>query len=474
MVKKEILFDPFPKQIEFLSAVFSGLFSVIMYGGAIRGGKTAGGIGALLLLCKKYPGSRWAIVRDSLPTLKRTTIPSFFKFCPKAFIKSYNQDQQLVTFVNGSSIIFFPENYDDDKELNRWRGLEVNGFLLEEVNELNIKSFYKAIERSGSHVMSNKPKPLIMCTCNPANNWVKEKFYDAWRGGSLPEKWHYIPSKIFDNPFVTADNDYMESLKTLPRYEYDVFVNGNWDIQKRTGAEFYKEFNMDVHVKKLQYNPILPIWISMDENVNPYFPCTIWQFEGKIANCIHEIALKNPRNTTRDMAIEIDMLFRSIDHQSGELITGDATSLKEDVKQEKGMNLFKLVQNELVQLGWKPAIRMPNSNPNLITRQQFINTVFWNQTRKEPYKGLQIFINDTCKKTIEDFQNIKEDPKGNGKYKEQERDPDSGISSQKWGHMSDSSDYVLCLAWSEEYNDYRLGGPSPDPIIGTPRSSRRF
>ena len=464
MVKTEVLFDPFPKQLEFLEAVFSGKYSIITYGGAIRGGKTAGGIGAVLLLAKKYPGSRWAIVRDSLPTLKRTTIPSFFKFCPKSFLKAYNQDQQLVTFNNGSQVIFFPENYDDDKELNRWRGLEVNGFLLEEVNEINEKSFYKAIERSGSHVMpeGKKPKPLIMCTCNPADNWVKEKIYKPWKAGTLPEKWHYISSKIFDNPFVTADQDYMESLKTLPKFEYDVFVNGNWDIQKRTGAEYYKEFDMEIQIAPVKYDASLPLWISIDENVNPYFPATIWQIQGKEARCIDEIALRNPRNTVRDLGIEFSMRYP--EHQSGVIITGDATSKKEDVKLEKGMNLFRLVQNEL--LKYKPSVRILKSNPNHVTRQQFMNTVFWNQKRKEPYLGITILISPDCKITIQDYVNVKEDPKGAGKYKEKQTDSESGISSQKYGHMSDTGDYFICYAFMAEYAKYQNGDKVFNVTIG--------
>jgi hypothetical protein len=470
-VKTEILFNPFPKQIEFLEAVFSGKYSIIMYGGSIRGGKTAGGIGAALLLCKKYPLSRWAIVRDSLPTLKRTTIPSFFKFCPTRFIRSYNQEQQLVTFTNGSQIIFFPENYDDDKELNRWRGLEVSGFLLEEVNEINEKSFYKAIERAGSHVIPNKPKPLIMCTCNPASNWVKDKFYDPWKSGALPDKWHYISSKIFDNPFVTADQDYMESLKTMPRYEYDVFVNGNWDIQKRTGAEFYKEFNLDCHVKELKYNPDLPIWISIDENVNPYFPATLWQIDGKEARCFDEIAMRNPNNTVTALGKEIRMRYG--EHKSGFIIGGDATSKKEDVKQEKGHNLFRLLQNEIQDL--HPDIKVLSSNPAVMVRQFFMNKIFFNQMRGEPYLGITIFIDPKCKITVQDYQNVKEDSRNgkNGKYKEMAIDADSGISSQKYGHMSDTGDYLMCYAFREEYAFHQNGGNGFTPIIGTPKNGGR-
>ena len=110
----------------------------------------------------------------------------------------------------------------DDKELNRFKGLECNGFLLEEINELHQQTFYKCIERAGSHIIPNGPKPIILATCNPTNNWVKELVYDHWKEGTLPPNWMYIPSKIFDNPFIPQD--YLESLKSMPRYEYQVFV----------------------------------------------------------------------------------------------------------------------------------------------------------------------------------------------------------------------------------------------------------
>ena len=39
------------------------------------------------------------------------------------------------THHNGSIIMFKGENYDNDKDLDWLKGLEVNGFLFEEINE---------------------------------------------------------------------------------------------------------------------------------------------------------------------------------------------------------------------------------------------------------------------------------------------------------------------------------------------------
>lgn len=417
-----------------------------MYGGAIRGGKTFAGLGALLLLSKKYPKSKWVVVRNTLQTLKMNTIPSFRKICPNSFIKSYNQDIQTVTFTNDSQIIFLGENYSDDKDLNRFKGLECNGFLFEEINECQQKTFYKAIERAGSHIIQNQPKPIILATCNPANNWIKELVYNKWKLNDLPSNWLYIPSKITDNPFIPSD--YLESLKSMPTYEYEVFVNGNWDLQERTGAEFYKYFSLDKHVKPCHYEPTLPIHMSWDENVNPYLPCGIFQLQGKEIRFIDLFLGKNPRNTIKDVCNDFKLKYPN--HNSGLFVYGDATSQKEDVKQEKGYNFFSIILNELKQ--YLPQKRVSESNPSVVMRGQFINAVFYNEFNDIVFK-----VNPILQEAIKDFSNTKEAADGT-KAKITVRDTKSGVSYQEYGHISDLTDYLICKAFNSDFIEFQNGG----------------
>lgn len=347
MSQKQVLFESFPKQLEFLEAIFSGNYNFILYGGAIRGGKTFGGIAGLLLLSKMYPNSKWCILRDSLATLKRTTIPSFFKLCPKSFIKSYNQDTQTVTFRNGSQILFFGENYYEDKELNRMKGLEVNGFLLEEINELQKVTFLKCIERAGSHVIPNvgkMPKPIILGTCNPANNWVKEDVYNLWRNNELPPSWKYISSKISDNPYISEE--YKESLKMLPEHEYDVFVNGNWDLIKVENP-FFHAFNPIAHVsKEAIFDPKKQLFISIDFNLNP-FGCIFGHiFKENNKECAYifdELSISNGSIPAMIDAIK--------ERYSGQLstcfITGDAMGNRGEISQRDNASLYMQLQRGL-------------------------------------------------------------------------------------------------------------------------------
>lgn len=466
---KEVLFQPFEKQQEFIDAVLVGKYSFICYGGAIRGGKTYALLAVFIFLAKVYPGSRWAIVRKDLPTIKKNLYPSWEKIKPTRFIKSHNHDTHTVSFKNGSQIIFFAESYDTDKELNRWRGLEVNGFGFEEINECQQQSLFKAFERAGSYIIKgalHQPKPIVVATCNPTNGWFKEIVYTPWTKGELKPTWHYIQSRIYDNtPLLEQQPDYLPSLKAnLNRYEYEVFVEGNWDIQLKTGGEFYKCFELQRNVEPTQYNPDLALHISWDDNVNPYLPLGIFQIAGNEARMIDEIAGSTPLNTVKAVCNEFKRLYPN--HVNGLFIYGDATANKEDTKLEKGYNFYRLIIEDLK--SYRPTLRVLDSNPSVKGRGDWINTVFEKQTG-----GLKVIIGENCKKTINDLISIKEAPDG-GKIKEMSVDPNTKKSYQAIGHFSDLLDYFLCSAFSNNFLTYQRGGSVRLPTLGKNTSRNSY
>lgn len=222
---------PTPKQREAKKLVNAN--TVTVFGGGIRSGKSYFLIYTILSYCFQYDNSRWLILRNSMTTLKRNFFPTFNSILDQGFrqyIANWNQETQILTFTNGSQIIFMGENYYDDKELNRFKGLEINGAGIDEVNEIQEATFNKVIERAGSWTHAGIVPIKIICTCNPSNTWVKEKVYDPWKRGDLKKGWIFIPALITDNPYISQE--YKDSLKNnLPDYEYEVFVNGNWDVK---------------------------------------------------------------------------------------------------------------------------------------------------------------------------------------------------------------------------------------------------
>jgi hypothetical protein len=437
--EENILFKPFFKQEEFIRLVFTGQYNVCVYGGAIRGGKTFVGLAILIMLCKFFKNSRWAIVRTDLVTMRRTTYVSFQKIVPKSFLQHFDGTFYVWTFKNGSQILFFPENYDKDKDLDRFKGLEVNGFLLEEFNELQEKTFDKCIERAGTHFLQNMPPPLIIATCNPTDNWVKKRFYEKYKENTLPENVLYYPANSADNPYIPAE--VKASWQLMPRRQYERFVEGNWDVSVKEGDEFYDCFDFDKHLSNVYYDIEKPLHLSFDENVLPYLAVTCYQVHNK--NEVHLIDFI-PAKSVSDACNQIKVRFAG--HKEKMFIYGDATSQKTDAKLNKSENFFTLILADLKDFFVEK--RVPKANPPVSLRGIFMNRCFLND---DPVK---IRINKNLQEVVSEMANVKQDREG-GKMKKIVTE--NGRSFQRWGHISDTMDYFICEYFKEEYRTLMFG-----------------
>lgn len=228
-------FTPFPKQKQFMEDVFSGDYRFMGFGGAIRGGKTIGAIEILFILCKVFPGSRWAIVRKDLPRIRRNTIPTIEKFAPRPFIGKLDKQEWKYQCSNGSEILLIGAQETTDPDLDRFKGLEVNGFVLEEANEVSVNVASKCMERMASWIIQptretpqpRQPPGLLLCTFNPADNWVREWFYDPFINGTIKAPYYFLPALPKDNPYNTAEQFAIWS--ELPPAQYKRFIEGDWD-----------------------------------------------------------------------------------------------------------------------------------------------------------------------------------------------------------------------------------------------------
>lgn len=473
--EKEILFDSFPKQDEFIEAAFAPQFTFVLYGGAIRGGKTFAALGALILLCLKYPGSRWAIVRKDGMTLERNTLPAWDKIKPSNIIKSYNGTTRTVTFFNGSQILFFAENYHKDKELNRWKGLEVNGFVLEEINELQQISYNKAVERAGSWIIpgvpqQKQPPPTILATCNPTQGWVKEMVYTPWQKGKLPPHMKYIPSTIFDNPHIPEA--YRNSLRTLPRYEYEVFVMGNWNVQLKTGGEFFKKFELEDHVTPTWAAPDMSIHVSVDNNVWPYIAVTVWQLEqtteGWHVEQVGEITAKDPKNTASGAGREVLRFLKRMNYELTKVyIYGDPTTKQRNTIDDNKKTFLDKFTDKIA-TRYDIQKRMFRKAPVVSMSGDFINEIYENEIF-----GIQLNIGEHCTASINDYIETKEDKDG-GVLKTRVKDPGTEISYEKNGHLSDTKRYFLTKIFYSEYTQFlnRFSDPEKYHIAQSNRHIR--
>lgn len=456
--KKQILFDPFPKQEEFHNLVASGKYSFILYGGAIRGGKTFAMLALFIILCKIFPGSRWALVRKDLPTIKRNLYPSWNKIKPTNFVKNHNNETHTVTFENGSQILFFPENYSQDKELDRWKGLEVNGFGFEEINECQQQSLEKAFERAGSYIVPNlkiQPDPLVVATCNPTQGWVKKLVYNPWKEGTLPKEWYYIQSRIYDNiPLLKAAPKYLENLKAnLSKHAFMVFVDGNWDVQIKTGGELLREFELEKHVKPISINPETIFHVSLDSNVYPYISTSVYQLErtshGWIIKQVEELPAEDPINTMGKAGKMVGEWLTQYQNKTTVKIYGDpSTKARNNIDEDKRSG-FDIYIDSIKKEGHKVQDCMLPKAPPVAQIIEFVNEILAGNI---PFISFQVA--EHCVTSIGDFIETKTDKDGTMLKQRIKHPTIDKLTFEPHGHIVDNLKDFIASAFSKEFNEW--------------------
>ena len=447
------------------------LTSRVIYGGMAGGGKS-------FLICvwqihqrMTYPGTRGYIARDVLKDLKGSVLVTFFDVARAMGIAyDYNDNKSIITFPNGSVIVLLEVKYKpSDPDFHDLGSTEYTDGAIEEGINIHKRAAEILLTRTRyKHVEYGLSKKQLI-TCNPGDSWIKDDIVLPWLDTGLQQRKNkFIQATLASNPdaaFVKADTETLEDMDDP--YDKARLLHGDWRAVPQTGGEFYKSFNQLVHVipsDSYEYNPDKALHISFDENVNPYMALSIWQVEGKKATQIDEIGLLHPRNTLEETCREFTKRYRH--HVGGLFIYGDRTSKKQDVKLEKGYDFFKLAQKHLEQ--FKPAIRLPTKNPSVVMRGNFLNAVF-----SKNFDGLEINLLNNCVESIKDLNHLKEDSDGT-KKKSMIRDPKTGVSYQKYGHYSDTMDYILCEMYKESFTLYVRGPKTPERIIETFKRSNSY
>lgn len=400
---KRVIFKPYPKQEEFIKAVFSFDYNFLTYGGAMGGGKSWVCLAILVMLAKIYPRSKWCVIRESVPTLTKTTLPTFRKIVPPNFLHSFNQNENMATFTNGSQMLFMAEDFQNDKDFDRFKGLEVNGFLLEQIEELQeglldicfIRSGRWSIEPSPEYPHPKQPPPIMIANVNPTLLWPKRRVYDPYQKGALPKKWFYLPAKITDNPKLFEDKEYMAQLDNLDSLTRRRMIEGDWTAFAVEKPYLYN-FRVDKHVTNEVYeiNPHLPILVSFDFNVEPMTTVLGQKTDESTVHVFDE------KTINTGSAEEMAELVKS-DYPGYEIqITGDATGKNREKARRGNINAYTVIK-DVLEL-YDRDIRVPTKNPAHRDSRILCNSVL---------QHANVIIHSNCENTIRDcvYSQVDED-----------------------------------------------------------------
>jgi len=166
-----------PKQYEFYVQAMAAAQGAtekrnLLYGGAIRGGKSFVCATIWLRLAAMYPNSKWHVIRSDFPKLVKTIIPTFEKIIDGAPHYKWSRDKSNYFVENlktKAKIFFMAENIQQDPTLNSFLGLETNGIYFEQIEELSKKLWNIGRSRVGSWYLDKMPTPLIFHCFYPSH-----------------------------------------------------------------------------------------------------------------------------------------------------------------------------------------------------------------------------------------------------------------------------------------------------------------
>lgn len=239
----------------------------VFIGGAAGGAKSFTGCYWQIKRRLKYANSRGFLARAQLKSLKESTLLTFFEVCRMLNLRfgidfKYNSVNGLITFFNGSEEylrdLFL---YPSDPEFVSLGSTEYTDGFIDEMAEIKEQAYQIIRSRIRYKLDEFGLIPKICMGSNPCKTFIYREFYKKWVNKTLEKYKKYIPSKVYDNPFMS--DLYIENLKKLDKRNKERLLKGNWEYD-------------DDPAKLMEYEAILDIFTNkyvMKESENKYITC---------------------------------------------------------------------------------------------------------------------------------------------------------------------------------------------------------
>lgn len=440
---------------------------LILGGGSAGGGKSFVGSVWLISSCIRFDNIRAVVARKTLKSLKESTWNTI-----KTVLKDWGLKEDVNYKINNldgtllfwnDSIIIMKEMADipSDPNFERFGSAEYTIAMVDEVSEISERAIEVLFSRLRWRTHETFKTPRMLMTTNPTVNWVRGRFVQDDNGDRITprEGEAYIPFSVFDNPNIPFRQTYEAALnKIRDQATKERLLYGNWDFIEANDMAIYAKFDGSKHlVTRLRenvYDPMRPLITVWDFNVAPQMSVLVAQidYENKKVYILEEVLGKpeNKENNTPALARKLKAKLYRDKHAGGIDVTGDPAGLQRSTTTEQGVNNYTVISDILGRGILRPKVKLLKKQPPQAARCEFVNEVFCG------HSGWELLIDIRCRKLTEDllYQLRNED---GTKSKQKTTDPKTGVKYEKYGHLSDCLDYLLCYYLRDSWHKYRNG-----------------
>lgn len=422
----------------------------------------------LVSSCIRFPDVRAIVARKTLKSLKESTWNTI-----RMIIKNWGLVEDVHYHINNvagtlrfwnDSVILMLDLADQpsDPNFERFGSMEATIAACDEVSEVSQKAIEVLFSRLRWKTHETFKVSKMLLTTNPTTNWVRSRFVQDENGDKVitREGEFYVPFSVFDNPDIAFRQTYEAALnKISDQATKERLLYGNWDFVEANSMAVYNKFDGAKHLvanlKESVYDPTRPLITSWDFNVAPQMSSIIAQidYENKKVYILEEILGKpeEKENNTPALARKMRTKLYRDKHIGGIDVTGDPAGLQRSTTNEDGVNNYTIIVDTFGKGVLRPKIKLLKKQPPQSTRCDFINEVF------SGYCGWEIMIDLRCRRLTEDliYQLRNED---GTKSKAKVTDPRTGVKYERYGHLSDCLDYLLCYYLRDAWYKFKSGG----------------
>ena len=450
---------------------------LILGGGAAGGGKSYIASVWLVSSCIRFEGIRAVVARKTLKSLKESTWNTICAVVKKWGLKEdehyrINNVAGTMRFWNDSIILMLDmADQPSDPNFERFGSMEATIAAVDEVSEISQKAIEVLFSRLRWKTHETFKVSKMLLTTNPTTNWIRSRFVQDDNGDRVVtrEGEYYIPFSVFDNPDMGFRQTYEAALnKISDQATKERLLYGNWDFVEANDMSIYRMFNGDKHLitglREKAYDPTKPLIAVWDFNVAPQMSVLMAQinYDKKRIYILEEVLGKpeNKENNTPALARSLKYKLQLERQIGGVDVTGDPSGLQRATASEDGVNNFTLIMDTLSKGGLRPKLKLLKKQLPQVTRCEFVNEVF------EGYNGWVLEIDLRCRKLTEDliYQLKNED---GTKAKHKTMDSKTGVRYEKYGHLSDCLDYLLCYYLRDSWHKFKSGDSRRDTMIVT-------
>lgn len=384
-------YDLLPAQTEFLNIPHNYPLDVALYQGGYGSGKTFSGSLLGLSLALKYAGIKGLVGAQTFPLVRDTTLVTYQEHMDNAGMIAgvhydYNVSKGLLTFFNGSEILF-----RHLEEPNKLKSLNLGFVEIEEMSEVPEGTFKMLLSRlRQKNIWGDEFQYRMFGHTNPEQNkgYIYKYFVEQKH-----DNYRFIQAPTTQNIYLPEH--YVEEMRNA--YDAEYFrINVMGEFGDYSSGLVVKNFTQD-NIKEINYQQDMPLHLTWDFNVDP-MSCILAHKTDNAVYYFDEFVLENASTRSTIEAV----LEKYNNHRGQIIINGDASGDYRSTQSEctNYITIRNAIKNKYPNTPILMHLRP--SNPPIKARIAAFNAMVFNENKQR-----RLFIDPKCKRLLYNMHNLK-------------------------------------------------------------------